>query len=622
MEGSTWHETQVFGRFCRLAHNTMLAWLSSLGRASDDAGKQEQSASQKNADAVARIFALSIGDNLMLSEDDEHEEYEMPSRIDSMASAFARMCVSTLAFLFQRPVRLFRPMHFSTFSLLEMMARRQGNKLGVPYLGRLLRHERPALLLSLVVPPMLANLAIGFTLFQTYTMTEHVLTTNFTDGTADTAAHPFTPTVIVAIAGAAAGAAQCVISAPLDNIRLVVQPLLIHDTGHRTTSLSLVRAPFRTWQTIMEAAVLPFLPERWYNLAIRRLERLLPTKGPGSAPTSTSSTSQSTASSALFQYLPKHVRMLARRKHGMSLILSLIRDALGFSAFFVTFEWARRCAYHASLQVDKWVHVVRRRSSPRLQNAEQQQLDQSFGASRTVFGRTTAVLTLVLGGALGAWLYSIVSRPVEYVRMVLWNRLYVPQSRRLASRGSSSRHHRTSSHCTHYRSEASSLNVRSVRVRMHVPRISFVQAERPLRTLRRRCPAVALRFSAPARPVHVNAKRMPRRKFLQSSTLSRLMRFARMTAPEGQVSSPVRLFLHTYMVRPFLYPELCKPSAPRPWGTAPPVRHAHPTSAAVPYVPAASVRRSPMRCQWIINRLLSPYACGFLVFAWMSGDLG
>ena len=102
----------------------MLAWLSSLGRASDDAGKQEQSASQKNADAVARIFALSIGDNSMLSEDDEHEEYEMPSRVDSMASAFARMCVSTLAFLFQRPVRLFRPMHFSTFSLLEMMARR------------------------------------------------------------------------------------------------------------------------------------------------------------------------------------------------------------------------------------------------------------------------------------------------------------------------------------------------------------------------------------------------------------------------------------------------------------------------------------------------------------------
>ena len=45
-------------------------------------------------------------------------------------------------------------------------------------------------------------------------------------------------------------------------------------------------------------------------------------------------------------------------------------------------------------------------------------------------------------------------------------------------------------------------------------------------------------------------------------------------------------------------------------------------TAAVPYVPAASVRRSPMRCQWIINRLLSPYACGFLVFAWMSGDLG
>ena len=172
------------------------------------------------------------------------------------------MCVSSLAFLFQRPVRLFRPVHFSTFSLLEVMARRQGKKLGVPYLGRLIRQERPAFLLALVVPPMVANLAIGFTLFQTYTLTERLL---------DPDDEPFTPTWVVAVAGAAAGAAQCVISAPLDNVRLVVQPLLMHDTGHRITSSSLVRMPLRTWNTIMEAAILPFLPERWYRQPVRRL---------------------------------------------------------------------------------------------------------------------------------------------------------------------------------------------------------------------------------------------------------------------------------------------------------------------------------------------------------------
>ena len=80
----------------------MSAW---FGREpSDDVGA-------RNWEEVARLLALSVGDNAMLSEGDEHEEYETPSRIDSMAGAFARMCVSSLAFLFQRPIRLFRPMH-------------------------------------------------------------------------------------------------------------------------------------------------------------------------------------------------------------------------------------------------------------------------------------------------------------------------------------------------------------------------------------------------------------------------------------------------------------------------------------------------------------------------------
>lgn len=78
--------------------------------------------SGRNSDKVAHLLALSAGDNAMLGEGDEHEEYETPSRIDSMAGAFARMCVSSLAFLFQRPVRLFRPMH-CTWQLL-MQSRR------------------------------------------------------------------------------------------------------------------------------------------------------------------------------------------------------------------------------------------------------------------------------------------------------------------------------------------------------------------------------------------------------------------------------------------------------------------------------------------------------------------
>ena len=516
------------------------------------------SASDGNARAVGRLLSLSNCDHVILPEDDEHEEYETtPSRIDSIASAFARMCVSSLAFLFQRPVRLFRPVHFSTFSLLEVMARRQGKKLGVPYLGRLIRQERPAFLLALVVPPMVANLAIGFTLFQTYTLTERLL---------DPDDEPFTPTWVVSVAGAAAGAAQCVISAPLDNVRLVVQPLLMHDTGHRITSSSLVRMPLRTWNTIMEAAILPFLPERWYHHAVRRLERLWPSSmgEPHNAPLTSA-----------IQYLPRHLRLLARRKHGMSLLLSLVRDALGFSAFFVSFEWARRLAYHASLQADYFIHTLRHRTTPHTRIMEEEYSDKSFSTSRTVLGRTTAVLVLVCGGAVGALLYHFVSRPVEYIRMVLWHRLYVPQ------RASGPK--------------------RAPR-RRPVARVRRTRREHSARGAQRHRPKRIKRMTA--RP----------KRWQHSKTLARLMRFARMTAPPLYMSSPVRLFIHTYFLRPFKYPELCKPSAPRPWGTAPPPRHA----VTQPW-PRQPVR---MRWQWIMGRLLSPYACGFFVYAWMSGDLG
>ena len=115
---------------------------------------------------VGRLTQATTGEEPFWDEEDEElQKASGASHRESVAGAFARMIMSSLSFLFQRPVRLFRPMHcalmrvlclraVSTFSLVELMARREGKKLGIPYLRRLIRHERPALLLSLILPPM------------------------------------------------------------------------------------------------------------------------------------------------------------------------------------------------------------------------------------------------------------------------------------------------------------------------------------------------------------------------------------------------------------------------------------------------------------------------------------
>ncbi|WFD22013.1 hypothetical protein MEQU1_000675 [Malassezia equina] len=461
-----------------------------------------------------RLLMLAVADDVALPEGEESAQTSYSKGRESTAGALARMLVSSLAFLFQRPIRLFRPMHFSSFSLLEMLARREGKKLGLPYLRRLVRHENPALLLALVVPPM---------------------------NTVNVGSEPFVPTAVVAVAGAAAGAAQCIISAPLDNIRLVVQPILMHDAVRNSTPASLFRMPLRTWTTIIEAAFLPFLPERWYERALQRLQH--PRAGPPSSPP------------AVFRYLPRHVRLLARQKHGVSLALSLVRDASGFACFFIVFEWARRAAFHVSLGADQLRQYVRERLPPalRLGTRDAQlhthttaSMDQSFGASRSVLGRCSAAFVLVLGGAVGAWIYSVVSRPIELVRMVLWHRLYVPPRKPRA-----------------YNRQASAMtNVRAARMPTASARIGLAQTTRHLRCDRRRVPPPPrahiewrLRAAEGQGATSAPGARRPwvpasMRARFQTTTLARLLRYARMTAPPRLSASPLHLLAHTYLVRP------------------------------------------------------------------------
>ncbi|WFC98716.1 hypothetical protein MYAM1_001448 [Malassezia yamatoensis] len=480
-----------------------------------------------------------------------------------------------------------------------MVARREGKKLGVPYLRRLVRQEKvsdegnltlkPILLLSLVAPPLLANVAIGFTLFETYTLTQDILLHKRHAEQSNERRGKFTPTYIVAIAGSVAGAAQCIISAPLDNVRLVLQRLLVKDVSNQATLPAIVTRPIQTWRTILQAAMLPFLPHTLYQRLIHHMNVRIVSHEP--------------KTETRFQHLPNHLRLLSRRVHGISLILSLIRDSAGFGCFFVSFEYARRMAFHASLAIDNVVRILRHdgpgafAGKPAGSDPEEDyNLDFSYNASRTVYGRITAALLLVCGGGIGALLYELVSRPIEYMRMVLWYGLHVSQRRR--SRAASALKTPSKSKVPPHRQASIAYTVRPVRTMFPVPRVSHTQSVRRLRSLRRRVPLASVlkgnsklaitqvdpsQASGPSNRTERSVRAMraranARHRRYSQSTVMKLIKYARMTAPPGSRLGTLPLLFQTFFIRPFTYPELCKASAPRPWGAAPSALPPAPTS--------------------------------------------
>lgn len=95
------------------------------------------------------------------------------------------------------------------------------------------------------MPPLIVNSIVGFTLFSTYTITESVLK-YMPDGTISPYAIPF-------ISGATAGAAQSIISSPLDNIRAILASQSAASKG-RTA----VKSPqWQGWRNIAVQALFP-----------------------------------------------------------------------------------------------------------------------------------------------------------------------------------------------------------------------------------------------------------------------------------------------------------------------------------------------------------------------------
>lgn len=434
--------------------------------------------------------------------------------------------------------------------MIDLMAKQEGKRLGVRYLQRLVRRERPMFLLSLVGPPLLANTAIGFTLFQTYTSVEKAL---------DSEARPsrtllpgaFTPLWIVATAGGTAGAAQCIISAPLENVRTVIQQYLVREVTADAIRARRARPTF-PWASIFRAALMPFLPEPLYRRVAQRVAQ------------SHSATLRAGTSVAPL------VHSLTRRIHGAGLTLSVVRDAIGFSSFFVLFEVTRRLALHTSLALDQI--APSKAGSPHEPREWDQDLDVSYNSSRTVHGRVAAAIILVSGGALGALVYDLVGRPFELMRMVLYSCLHTIRSAdaESAANGPAQGPNRTSPRFK----------------RQHPLRMSRIRLLRtPVNDELRHFPRLRTRRRGPPTP------REP------PGALSQFTRYALRTTRAGEATDPLRLFARTYLVRPYLHPERCPAPLARQWTTddAPPHRQ---RGAA-----ATRPKRVPSQLRWLAGRV-------------------
>lgn len=402
------------------------------------------------------------------------------SRVDSFKGALTRSLLGAIAVFFRAPVRLYRPVKISALSVLDSLAQREGTTLSFKFLRTLWKRERTAFFAHVLGPPLLINTAIGFTLFEAFSLTERSLLRRYTpprrtlrDSAGRLIPH-WSPLWIVTVSGGVAGAAQCLISAPLDNVRKVLShpPALAHPRHARSPR------PF-SWTAILRAAILPFAPtEHQHQRMMGKVNQSLTQSAPQSDASVSVSVSGSgkgiapkpsvTKSSRWNQYLSAW----RGGAHGAGLVLSMTRDSIGFASFFAVFEVSRRVAYHASIAVDMVYYTfnksptllpgaqgggnVPRSATPsgstgdvhvfdvssKTDNVDESETknDYSFQASRSLLGRTVAAVTLIAGGALGAATYELLGRPAELMRTVLfeserlWHQSVRPQAQRSAFR--------------------------------------------------------------------------------------------------------------------------------------------------------------------------------------------
>ncbi|GAA5876796.1 hypothetical protein JCM8547_003168 [Rhodosporidiobolus lusitaniae] len=300
------------------------------------------------------------------------------SKTQSATAALSRALAGMLAFMFKRPIRLFRPVKISTWAGIQAIAEEQGRSVTPSFVRGLLRKEGWRFIPRHILPPLLVNTGIGLTLFTAYTTSESLLLPYLTS----TASHLL---LIPFISGAFAGAAQAILSAPLDNARLLLLRRqrflrLSHSSNPRARRLRALKsyatvegAPFVSWLSLLRDSVFQ-----------------------------SSRNAIGGAAAATPRERIEQGRRWARR--GWSLMnLTLIKDSLGFGVFFLIFEVGREASRVAGLRYDG--------IDP---NSDEKQ-------RRSGAGLVLQSLGILMSGGIAGWVFSLVARPFERARAAIYD---------------------------------------------------------------------------------------------------------------------------------------------------------------------------------------------------------
>ncbi|KAK4052679.1 hypothetical protein OIV83_001966 [Microbotryomycetes sp. JL201] len=323
------------------------------------------------------------------TDDGAHGSSDPSSTRTSFTAAVTRALFGTLAFLFKRPIRLFRPVKISTMTGIQAIAEEQGRSVTPAFVRALIRKEGWSFLPRHVLPPLFVNCAIGLTLFTSYSSAESFLTK-----------HLGSTTLVPFLSGSFAGSIQSILSAPLDNARLLLlrRQRLISRYGHRKAAR--VQGAFTGWPSLIKMAL--------FHNGSGAL---------GANVDGASSQVTTTRSGRIAQ-----ARQWARR--GWSLFsLSMAKDALSFGIFFTVFEAGRECARRAGLMMDG-LPVTAYHAGADWSN-EDDEYSAEFDGGTRISRRSTlslvvqSFLILVTGGMAGV-AFAVVARPFERCRGAIW----------------------------------------------------------------------------------------------------------------------------------------------------------------------------------------------------------
>lgn len=212
---------------------------------------------------------------------------------------------------------------------------------------------------------------MGFTLFTTYTITEAALKYFPTE--------PINQYYIPFISGATAGAAQSLISSPLDNVRAVL--------ATRANSPNTVE--WRGWRHVAVEALFP----KWLTTTIP------------------------------FKESPFRFVMTWFKSTGSLFQFTLLRDSSGFAVFFSIFELSRSLARRAGKAVDRFQANLKKKTQAIGFAIDLDAMLENDLVPRGWTGRVVQALVIVMTGIFAGIGYGIVGRPFDRARTVVWDGL-------------------------------------------------------------------------------------------------------------------------------------------------------------------------------------------------------